>query len=238
MSLPVNTKLDFGNSRRIINLAPAAATGEPVVFEQLTGLVHTTGTEIIAGQKTFTSPLMEVSGSATGLIIERTSSSVNISMEYRGTGGSIFTGLLNPTTWAVNDTNVMSATPWISVSPTSCVFPGTVSDVNGNVRSSSPNLKAASYVAVATDAGNTIYKSTTSAISITINSGVFSSGDEFFVVNNSGSGAITLVAGSGVAMFLAGNTAGGNRTVGPRGVARVWFLSQSVCYVGNLGGVT
>jgi hypothetical protein len=35
MSLLINTKLDFGNARRITNLAAAAATGEPVTFEQL-----------------------------------------------------------------------------------------------------------------------------------------------------------------------------------------------------------
>jgi hypothetical protein len=35
MSQPVSTKLDFGNARRIINLAPGAATGEPVTYEQL-----------------------------------------------------------------------------------------------------------------------------------------------------------------------------------------------------------
>lgn len=35
MSVLVNTKLDFGNARRITNLAPGAATGEPVTYEQM-----------------------------------------------------------------------------------------------------------------------------------------------------------------------------------------------------------
>lgn len=35
MSVLVNTKLDFGNARRVTNLAAAAANGEAVVFEQL-----------------------------------------------------------------------------------------------------------------------------------------------------------------------------------------------------------
>lgn len=34
MTLPVNTKLDFGGARRIINLGQAAANGEPIVYEQ------------------------------------------------------------------------------------------------------------------------------------------------------------------------------------------------------------
>lgn len=35
MTTLVNVKLDFGNARRITNLAAGAATGEPVTFEQL-----------------------------------------------------------------------------------------------------------------------------------------------------------------------------------------------------------
>jgi hypothetical protein len=35
MSVLVNTKLDFGSARRITNLAPGAAAGEPVTYEQM-----------------------------------------------------------------------------------------------------------------------------------------------------------------------------------------------------------
>lgn len=35
MTTLVNVKLDFGNARRLTNLAPAAATGEPVTYEQM-----------------------------------------------------------------------------------------------------------------------------------------------------------------------------------------------------------
>lgn len=35
MTIPVNAKLDFGAARRITNLAPGAAAGEPVTYEQL-----------------------------------------------------------------------------------------------------------------------------------------------------------------------------------------------------------
>lgn len=40
MSTLVNTKLDFGNQRRITNLAPGAATGEPVTFEQMNAAIE------------------------------------------------------------------------------------------------------------------------------------------------------------------------------------------------------
>jgi hypothetical protein len=36
----VNTKLDFGNSRRITNLAAGAATGEPVTYEQMNSAIE------------------------------------------------------------------------------------------------------------------------------------------------------------------------------------------------------
>ena len=35
MTIPVQSKLDFGNARRITSLAPGAATGEPVTYEQM-----------------------------------------------------------------------------------------------------------------------------------------------------------------------------------------------------------
>lgn len=40
MSILVGSVLDFGNARRITNLAPATATGEAVVFEQLNAAVE------------------------------------------------------------------------------------------------------------------------------------------------------------------------------------------------------
>lgn len=40
MALPVNSILDFGNARRITNLAPAEANGEAVVFEQLNAAIE------------------------------------------------------------------------------------------------------------------------------------------------------------------------------------------------------
>lgn len=40
MTTLVNVKLDFGGARRLTNVAPAAANGEPVVFEQLNAAVE------------------------------------------------------------------------------------------------------------------------------------------------------------------------------------------------------
>jgi hypothetical protein len=40
MATPVTQKLDFGNARRITNLAAGAANGEPVVYEQLQAAIE------------------------------------------------------------------------------------------------------------------------------------------------------------------------------------------------------
>jgi hypothetical protein len=40
MSVLVNTKFDFGNARRITNLAPGQASGEPVTYEQLNAAIE------------------------------------------------------------------------------------------------------------------------------------------------------------------------------------------------------
>ena len=40
MTTPVNTILDFGGARRITNLAAAAASGEPVTFEQMNAAIE------------------------------------------------------------------------------------------------------------------------------------------------------------------------------------------------------
>jgi len=55
------------------------------------------------------------------------------------------------------------------------------------------------------------------------------------ILNANNTGAITLVQGSGVTMYLAGTTTTGNRTVGPRGIATIVFETSAICYVGGPG---
>ena len=85
------------------------------------------------------------------------------------------------------------------------------------------NSQLAAYVAAATDVGKHIYISTGG---VTVNASVFSAGDVFMVVNNSGSSQ-TLTAGTSVTFRLAGTATTGNRTLAQYGVATV------LCVVGG-----
>lgn len=85
------------------------------------------------------------------------------------------------------------------------------------------NIQTAAYVPTTSDVGKHIYISTGG---VTVNASVFSPGDVFSVVNNSGSNQ-TITAGASVTIRLAGTATTGNRTVAQYGVATV------LCVVGG-----
>jgi hypothetical protein len=69
---------------------------------------------------------------------------------------------------------------------------------------------------------------------ITIPSAVFSAGDAVTIFNNT-TGNITLTSGGGLTMRQAGTTNTGNRTLGPNGIATIWYDASNVCIVtGNV----
>ena len=61
-----------------------------------------------------------------------------------------------------------------------------------------------------------------------------SAGDIFSIYNNSAS-AITLTQGAGLTLRLAGTTLTGNRTLGARGMATIWFVSASEAIISGSG---
>jgi len=87
------------------------------------------------------------------------------------------------------------------------------------------NSQSAAYVAVAGDVGKHIY--TTS--NVTLNPSVFSAGDALAIVNsNTATTSITVIAGSGVVLRIAGTTTSGTpRTLAPNGMISV------LCVVGG-----
>jgi hypothetical protein len=87
------------------------------------------------------------------------------------------------------------------------------------------NLQTSSYPAVAADVGKHIY--TTS--NVTLNPSVFSEGDAFVIVNsNTATTSISVIAGSGVVLRIAGTTTSGTpRTLAPNGMISV------LCVVGG-----
>ena len=83
--------------------------------------------------------------------------------------------------------------------------------------------------AAASDVGKHLYVSATT----TIPSGVFVSGDTFYIVNSSGSN-VTITQGSGTTLRLAGTTTTGNRTLAAYGMAKVLCVGSETFYVNGV----
>ncbi len=83
--------------------------------------------------------------------------------------------------------------------------------------------------AAASDVNKHLYVSATT----TIPSGVFTAGDNFLVVNSSGS-SITITQGAGTTLRLVGTTTTGSRTLAAYGVATVLCVGGEVFYVGGV----
>jgi hypothetical protein len=96
-------------------------------------------------------------------------------------------------------------------------------------------LSNAAYTFVASDAGKAIGKNNTTAYTYTVNNSIFGAGDVITVFNDSSTSNITIAAGTGVTLYLAGTTTTGSRIIAPRGNATIFFTSASVAYVGGAG---
>jgi hypothetical protein len=91
------------------------------------------------------------------------------------------------------------------------------------------------YTFVAADAGKGIEHTDTTARSYTVDNSVFAKGDIITVANFTGTGAVSILAGAGVTLYLAGTATTGTRTVAVRGIATILFESASVAYVSGPG---
>lgn len=113
---------------------------------------------------------------------------------------------------------------------------GTIQDSKGDVRAAPINTQSGAYIAVATDAGKTIYISTGG---VTINASIFSAGDMVTIVNNSGSSQ-TITAGTSVTFRLAGTATTGNRTLAQYGMCTFLCVvgGASPTFICSGGGLT
>lgn len=83
--------------------------------------------------------------------------------------------------------------------------------------------------AAASDVGKHLYVSVTT----TIPSGVFTSGDSFYLVNSSSS-SVTITQGAGTTLRLAGTSTTGSRTLAAYGVALVLCVGSETFYVNGV----
>jgi hypothetical protein len=86
----------------------------------------------------------------------------------------------------------------------------------------------------ATDVGKCI--AVTAGIALPTNTTTFAAGDSVSIYNNSGT-AITITQGSSITLYLAGTATTGNRTLAQRGIATIWFNSNTDAVISG-GGVS
>ena len=115
---------------------------------------------------------------------------------------------------------------------TGTVTTGTVSDSKGEIRSVPQETKSTSYVLQSSDHGKHI--STTAGV--TLNTGIFTIGQNVTIFNNSSS-SITITQGTSVTIYLAGTANTGSRTLAQRGIATLLCVGTNA-YVINGGGLS
>jgi hypothetical protein len=113
----------------------------------------------------------------------------------------------------------------------SLVSNASVADVNGNVRQLSINNQTSAYVLIASDAGKTISITTGG---VTLNSGIFSAGDNITIYNNSGSNQ-TITQGTSVTIRQAGTANTGSRTLAQYGVCTLLCVASNTFTISGAG---
>jgi len=98
-----------------------------------------------------------------------------------------------------------------------------------------PTLQNVAYTLAASDVGKIIFKNNTTAYTYTVPASVFSAGDMVSICNDGTSGNISIAQGSGMTLRLSGTTSTGTRTLLPRGMAMIYFLSPTAAYVSGPG---
>ena len=116
---------------------------------------------------------------------------------------------------------------------TSLTVSGSITDSIGNVRSIAIRNTATSYVLTAADNGQMVSITTGS---VTINSGIFASpfGQTISIYNNSTT-SMSILAGSGVTLRLAGTLSTGTRTLARYGVATTICVASNTFVVSGAG---
>ena len=104
---------------------------------------------------------------------------------------------------------------------------GTVTDSKGDLRKIPFKQESNAYTLVAADAGKAIEAQG----NITVPNGVFGSGDAITLINDTASD-LTISMGSGLgSMFNVAAGTSGNLTFGGRGMATIYFVNGTTCYI-------
>jgi hypothetical protein len=215
-----NTNPVILDSRGECDLWFSTATSYKVVLENAAGALQWT-VDNIATYGTIASQNSNNVAITGGTITGTTITGVTITGDISGNAGTVTNGVyLNATQTLTNKTI------------TGLAAASTVNDSLGTgytigFRSIPQSLNT---TAAASDIGKHLFVSATT----TVPSGVFVAGNEFLVVNSSGS-TVTLTEGAGTTLRLGGSATTGTRTIAAFGVASVLCTGAETFYVtGNV----
>ena len=108
---------------------------------------------------------------------------------------------------------------------------GSISDDKGDVRKIIMKTNGANnYNLILSDVGKAIH----SSADVVVPNSVFSAGDAVTLINSAGSN-MAVLQGSGVTMYNCADGATGNRTLSGKGMATVFFVDASTCYITGSG---
>ena len=164
------------------------------------------------------------------------------------TGATGFTGATGPVAGAntqviFNDNNTANGTANLTFVKTTNLL-----TVNGNISANVNGFNigyldipqvsfTADQTLTATDGGKHYYSTLSTANTLTVpnNTSVTMSIGSTVNIINQGSGTMTVAQGSGVTMYLAGNSTAGNRTITSYGVATLTKVATNTWFICGVG---
>jgi hypothetical protein len=214
-----NTNPVILDSRGECNLWFSTASSYKVVLESATGTLQWTVDNIstygtLASQNS--NNVNITGGTITGVTL-----TVNVVGDVSGNAGTVTNGVYLDAVQTVTNKTLTG------MASASTVKDSLGTDYTIGFRSIPQSLNT---TAAASDIGKHLYVSATT----TVPSGVFVAGNEFLVVNSSGS-TVTLTQGAGTTLRLGGTATTGSRTIAAYGVASVLCVGTETFYVtGNV----
>ena len=217
VQLPTTAYTVTGNT---ISFTEAPGAGDKVTTRLLVSLVGTSAQAAGSDTQVQFNDSDALAGDS-GFTFNKTTNAVTITGNI--TGGNLVTGAQVVATGNVTGGNIIATGNVV----------GTVSGYDIGYRNI-PQVASGNVTLALTDSGKHYYSTTSATETITIppNSSVaFDTGSAIMIVNK-GSGTVDIARGSGVALYLAGNSTSANRSVSSYGMATLiktgtdeWFVS-------------
>lgn len=156
----------------------------------------------------------------TGGAITGVTATFNLTGDVSGNAGTVTNGVYLTATQTLTNKTLTAIDTTSSIKDVN----GTAYEIGYRKIPQSLNTTAA-----AADVGKHLYVSATT----TIPSGVFTSGDSFYIVNSSSS-SVTITQGAGTTLRLAGTSTTGSRTLAAYGMALVLCVGSETFYVNGV----